>query len=74
MRINEIDLVGKESLNFSQIQKKHSVSYDVLMAELARGIEVEKEHTDNLAVAREIALDHLAEFPDYYTRLSKAEK
>lgn len=74
MRINEIDLVGKESLNFSQIQKKHSVSYDVLMAELARGIEVEKEHTDNLAVAREIALDHLAEFPDYYTRLSNAEK
>lgn len=74
MRINEIDLVGKESLNFSQIQKKHGVSYDVLMAELARGIEVEKEHTDNLAVAREIALDHLAEFPDYYTRLSKAEK
>ena len=38
------------------------------------GIDIEKEHTDNPAVRLEIAKDHLAEFPDYYTRLLKLEK
>ncbi len=33
---------------------------------LARGIEIEREHTNDPAVAREIAMDHLAEHPDYY--------
>lgn len=41
--------------------------------ELEMGIKVEQEHTNNLAMARRIALDHLAEFPDYYTRLMKME-
>ncbi len=41
--------------------------------ELAMGIDVEKEHTDNPAIAKEIAKDHLAEIPDYYTRLKKME-
>ena len=42
--------------------------------ELAMGIDVEKEHTDNPAIAKEIAKDHLAEIPDYYTRLKKMEE
>ncbi|GEM_PF-2359466 len=42
--------------------------------QLAMGIEVEKEHTDNPAIAKEIAKDHLAELPDYYTRLKKMEE
>lgn len=37
------------------------------------GLEVEKEHTDTPAIAQQIAKDHLAEFPDYYTRLKKME-
>lgn len=39
--------------------------------ELARGIKVELEHTPDRALAKEIALDHLAEDPHYYTKLSK---
>lgn len=42
--------------------------------ELAKGIEVEAEHTGNRAVAEMIAMDHLAEIPDYYTRLDEMEK
>jgi hypothetical protein len=38
------------------------------------GIEVEMEHTTNPLIAEKIALDHLTEFPDYYTRLAKMEK
>lgn len=37
------------------------------------GIEVEMEHTDDRQVALEIALDHLAEDPRYYTHLKEME-
>lgn len=42
--------------------------------QLKRGIEVEKEHTNSILVAKLIAKDHLKEIPDYYTRLDKMEK
>lgn len=42
--------------------------------ELEMGIEVEKEHTDDPEIAKKIAIDHLKELPDYYTRLVKMEK
>lgn len=41
--------------------------------ELKKGIEVEMEHTTIPAIARRIALDHLSEMKDYYTRLAKME-
>lgn len=41
--------------------------------ELNMGIEVEREHTDDPELAKEIAKDHLAELPNYYTRLKKME-
>jgi len=42
--------------------------------ELAKGIKIEQEHTSDPQLAKKIALDHLAEIPDYYTRLDKMEK
>jgi len=42
--------------------------------ELKMGIGVEKEHTDDESIAKNIAKDHLSEIPDYYTRLTKMEK
>lgn len=73
MKIKEIDLMGKPTPSFKQICDKHRVSYEFLIGQLANGIKVEQEHTDDIALAREIALDHLNEFPDYYDRLKKAE-
>jgi len=55
------------------LAKKHGVSIDKIKTQLAKGIKVEMEHTTDRATAREIALDHLAEFPDYYDRLARAE-
>lgn len=37
--------------------------------QVAMGIEVELEHTDDIRIAEEIAKDHLAEDPEYYTKL-----
>lgn len=41
--------------------------------QLAAGIKVEMEHTDDESKAKEIAMDHLKEIPDYYTRLKDME-
>ena len=47
--------------------------------QLKLGIKIEKEHSntitgDKAKKTRKIALDHLKEIPDYYTRLKKMEK
>lgn len=41
--------------------------------QLIMGIKVEQEHTTSKSRALEISMDHLEEFPDYYTRLEKME-
>lgn len=43
--------------------------------ELLMGVEVEAEHVgrENVLAALMIAMDHLAEIPDYYTRLREME-
>lgn len=42
--------------------------------QLAKGTRVELEHTRDRRLAREIAMDHLAEHPDYYIELEKMER
>jgi hypothetical protein len=42
--------------------------------QLAIGIKVEMEHTDDPQIATIIALDHLAEYPTYYTALIEMEQ
>jgi len=41
--------------------------------QIEMGIKVEMEHTKDRDMAEEIAMDHLTEIPDYYTRLKKME-
>lgn len=41
--------------------------------QIEMGIEIEFEHTNDRKKAREIAKDHLAEDPKYYTKLKKME-
>jgi hypothetical protein len=42
--------------------------------QLRQGVKHEREHTKRKAITKEIAKDHLAEDPKYYTHLNKAEK
>lgn len=42
--------------------------------QLAMGIQIEMEHTDNPDTAKAIAKAHLLEISDYYTRLAKMEQ
>ena len=50
------------------------VEKDADPVELSMGIAVEMEHTGCFIMAKRIALDHLAEISDYYTRLKAMEE
>jgi len=57
-----------------QLAKRHGVSLTTINKQLRMGIKVELEHTTSRSEAREIALDHLREMPDYYSRLADMER
>jgi len=56
------------------IAKKSKVPLAQIKKAIKKGMGVEKEHTKHKAIAREIATDHIGEFPDYYPALDKMEK
>lgn len=57
-----------------KIAKKHGVSVESIKSQVKMGIKVEHEHTTDDKQAEKIALDHLDEIPDYYTKLNRMEK
>lgn len=61
-----------QGMTLEDIAKKHKTDLPSLQKELIKGIEVEKEHTSSEEEARKIAMDHLVETPDYYSRLLRA--
>lgn len=63
-----------DRLSVKDIAKKHDVSTASIEAQIKMGKKVEMEHVDDAELAVEIAMDHLEEIPDYYTRLNKMEK
>lgn len=73
MNVREGDLLNKPTPTVEDLAKKYKVSPHDVLRELAKGVEIEQEHTTLLHVAREIALDHLNEDLYYYIKLAKAE-
>lgn len=71
-----------DNKTIKDIAKKHDKKgyYDIdnmvssLKKQLNKGIKVEMEHTNNREKAMEIAMDHLYEDPNYYSKLDKVEK
>lgn len=74
MKLFEIKGLDVKTLTPAQLAKRHNVSLNQINKQLEKGMRVEREHTSDDATAREIALDHLKEFPDYYDRLTKVER
>ena len=62
-----------DNLTLKDLSLKHNVPIKELSSQLQKGIEVEKEHTNNINKATEIAMDHLTEDPKYYDKLKKIE-
>ena len=63
-----------DNLTPEDLAKKHKVEVAVIIDQIKKGIEVEKEHTESEEVAKEIAMDHLFEYPDYYDALAQMER
>ncbi len=71
---NKIKGGKSDKLTPEDISKKFGVSLNSIEKQIEKGINVEKEHTNSEKLAREIAMDHISEIPDYYDRLDKMEK
>jgi hypothetical protein len=70
--VEEHNILDKKTYTVNEIALKHNTTPENIEEQLTLGIKVETEHTTNTEVAREIALDHLNEDPEYYTKLKKA--
>jgi hypothetical protein len=67
-----LEQLDKLTMSVEDLAKKHDVSIQHIIKQLDMGVGVEQEHTSDPQVAKEIALDHLGEDPNYYTKLKKA--
>lgn len=63
-----------DDMTLKKLSKKHGVSLWEIVSQFDMGVEVEREHTNDLKKAMEIAIDHLTEDPKYYQKLSSIEK
>ena len=63
----------KSHRTVEQIARKHRMDVSDIQKQLDMGIPIEHEHSRNKILATDIALQHLDEIPDYYTRLKKME-
>jgi hypothetical protein len=76
LNLNEMAELEKEEEEVDTTglaDEKGVTARDVHPEQLMMGIKVEKEHTKDKGLAKQIALDHLAEDPEYYTKLKKME-
>ena len=62
-----------EGMDCESIAEKHGVSVESIEKQEKMGIKIEHEHTPDDNIAAEIARDHLAEFPTYYSFLEDME-
>ena len=73
-RKEEVKEGFKGHKSVEEIAKKHKVSPSVIQKQLEMGMKVEHEHTTDNDEAMDIALQHLDEIPNYYSKLKKMEK
>lgn len=62
-----------DGMSLEDIAAKHNVDLAEISKQFERGLKVEKEHTDDENIAKEIAMDHIFEDPNYYDKLDKME-
>jgi hypothetical protein len=59
--------------SLEDIANKHKKDITSIQRQLNKGIKVEMEHTKDKSKAKEIAMDHIFEDPNYYNKLEKIE-
>ena len=73
--ISEDELEGglADDLTIEKIAKKHKANIEDIVDQLMKGVSVEREHTEDINKALEIAMDHVSEDSKYYDKLEKIE-
>jgi hypothetical protein len=66
------DVIGEQVNTLTGGVGDTTAPSNVNTKELAIGVQVEMEHTNDPKIATEIAMDHLTEDPEYYTKLVNA--
>lgn len=69
-----LEKLDQPTFSPEQIAQKHNVPVEYILSQLELGLEVESEHSTDQRICQEIALDHLMERPDYYSKLLEMEK
>lgn len=67
-------ILNKPTPTVDDLVKKYNVTRQEVLKQLDAGIKIEKEHTSDREVAKQIALDHLGEKLEYYELLSKFDE
>lgn len=78
--LDEEDIISEEitggkadGMTPMEIAYSHNVEISVIQKQIQKGIKIEMEHTNNKKIAKEIAMDHLVENPNYYDYLEDME-
>jgi len=73
--VNEDKIKGglSDGMDIEDIAEMHNITVDEIFGEFQKGVNIEMEHTSEMMVAVEIALDHLYEDPKYYSKLKTIE-
>jgi len=73
--VNEDEIEGglSDDMTLQDMADYHDVSIYTIIDKVSEGINVEMEHTSDTSIALEIALDHIYEDLDYYSKLKKIE-
>ena len=71
---DESEELNKRTPSVRELAKRYTTTPEEVHRQINRGVKVEFEHTDDIEAATEIAMDHIGEKLDYYTRLAKVEE
>lgn len=69
IKVENEELIGglADGMSVEDLAEKHGVEVRDIQRELEIGIEIELEHDHSPLKAKEVAMDHIFEFPDYYS-------
>jgi len=71
---DESEELNKRTPSVRELAKRYIITPEEVHRQINRGVKIEFEHTNDIEVATEIAMDHIGEKLDYYTRLAKVEE
>lgn len=76
MKLNEVirqyNELDRPVMTPEEIAEKHDVPLSKIKEQMRMGIKIEmKEHTSHRDVAERIALSHIGDIADYYTKLKR---